>query len=333
MDLDAYAIAHGSDWSRLDELSRRRVLTGGEADELVDLYQATASQLSAIKTTVGSSVQGDRLSLSLVRARLHLTGTPANPLASMGRFFTLQLPAALYRVRILTLVIAGATALIAVAVGLWFSSTPGAIDALAAQLGIDPSQYANESFENYYSDNSLVGFTGQVWTNNAWIAAQCIAFGITGVWVPFAIGQNAIELGEAGAVMGHEGKLADFFLYIAPHGQLELYTIFTAGAAGLMIFWSWVSPGRRTRGQALQQDARALFALVIGCAIMLLFSGIVEGFVTRQDWPWPVKIGIGTVALAIFLVYQWVFGRRAALAGATGDIDAQDAGATQLVAV
>ena len=75
-----------------------------------------------------------------------------------------------------------------------------------------------------------------------------------------------------------------------------------------------------------------MFTIVVGLALALLVSGLVEGFVTRQDWPWPIKIGIGTVALATFLVYQWVIGRRAFRAGETGDLDEFEAGARQLVA-
>jgi uncharacterized membrane protein SpoIIM required for sporulation len=111
-----------------------------------------------------------------------------------------------------------------------------------------------------------------------------------------------------------------------------LYAIFVAGAAGLRIFWSWVAPGARTRGQALAEDGRALMTVAVGLALALLVSGVIEGFVTRQDWPWPIKIGIGTVALAAFLAYQWILGRRAALAGETGDLAAFEAGARRLVA-
>ena len=64
-----------------------------------------------------------------------------------------------------------------------------------------------------------------------------------------------------------------------------------------MIFWAWVAPGPRTRVQALSDDGRALFTIVIGLVFALLVSGIIEGYVTRQDWPWPIKIGIGTIAL------------------------------------
>ena len=45
-----------------------------------------------------------------------------------------------------------------------------------------------------------------------------------------------------------------------------------------------------------------------------------------------IKIGIGTIALSAFLVYQWVVGGRAARAGETGDLEEFESGARQLVA-
>ena len=69
MDLDAYSAAHREEWDRLARLAAKRRFSGVEADELIDHYQSGASQLSVIRTTVGESAQGDRLSLSLSRAR------------------------------------------------------------------------------------------------------------------------------------------------------------------------------------------------------------------------------------------------------------------------
>jgi uncharacterized membrane protein SpoIIM required for sporulation len=304
-------------------------LSGAEADELIDEYQAGATQLSAITTTVGDSIQGDRLSLALWRARLRFTGTPAEPLRRLTMFFGAQLPAALYRIRWLTLAVAATTAVVSVIYGVWLSNDPQAFAALGPRDEL--RAIAEREFVGYYSEFSEVGFSGQVWTNNAWIAAQCIMFGITGLWVPFVLLQNAQSLGSMAAVMNEFGRLDHFFLYIAPHGQLELYSIFLAAAAGLMIFWSWISPGGRTRAQALAEDGRAFFTIVVGLVLTLLISGVIEGYVTRQDWPWVIKIGIGTIALAAVLVYQWVLGRRAWRAGHTGDLDEFDAGAKQLI--
>ena len=319
MDLDAYAAAHGAEWDRLARLARIRRPDGDEADELIDRYQTGAAQLSAIRTSVGGSAQGEHLSLALWRARLLFTGVRRDPLRSLTVFAAVQLPAALYRIRWLTLAVTLATTLIAAAYFVWLSTDARAFAALGVPSELE--QYAEEDFVGYYSEYSEAGFAAQVWTNNAWIAAQCVMFGILGIWVPYVIFSNAQGLGVSAAVMNRYDRLDQFFLYISPHGQLELYAIFVAAAAGLMIFWSWIAPGARTRAQALAQDGRAFFTIVVGLAVALLVSGLIEGFVTRQDWPWVVKIGIGTLALAAFLVYQWVLGGRAARAGELGDLD------------
>jgi len=330
MDLDAYSAAHREEWDRLAQLGKKRRFDGAESDELIELYQSGASHLSAIKTTSGQSVQGDRLSLSLSRARLRFTGTSANVLSQLPRFFAYQLPAALYRVRWLSIGATIAFALIAFVYGWWLSMNP----ALLLNFGSasDLQNYADEQFVGYYSDNPESSFAGQVWTNNAWIAAQSIAFGITGVWAPYMIFQNGQGVGQSAAIMNEYGRLDHFFLYIAPHGQLELYSLFVAAGTGMMIAWAWIAPGHRTRAQALAEDGRALFSIVVGLVISLLVSGIIEGYVTRQEWPWVIKIGIGTVALAAFLFYQWRIGGRAARAGQTGDLDEFESGARSLVA-
>ena len=331
MDLDAYAAAHGAEWDRLAQLAKRRRPTGAEADQLIDGYQTGAAQLAAIRTTVGGSAQGEHLSLALWKARLLFTGVRRNPLRSLTVFAAVQLPAALYRVRWLTLAVAFATLAVAAAYFVWLSTDPRAFAALG--LPSELERYAEEDFVGYYSEYSEAGFAAQVWTNNAWIAAQCVMFGILGLWVPYVVFSNAQGLGISAAVMNEYDRLDQFFLYIAPHGQLELYAIFVAAAAGLMIFWSWIAPGARTRPQALAQDGRAFFTIVVGLVVALFVSGLIEGFVTRQDWPWPLKIGIGTVALAAFLVYQWVVGGRAARAGETGDLDEFETGSRRIVSV
>ena len=330
MDLDALAAARRDEWDRLDRLGRARSLSGADADELISRYQSAGADLAAIRSTAGSSAFGDRLTVLVARARLRFAGTPVNPLEQLSAFFLRQLPAALYRIRWLTLAVGAAFLLLVVVYALWASTSPQLMASLgsAAQL----EQYAEEDFVGYYSEFSGTAFTSLVWTNNAWIAAQCIAFGIFGVFGPAALLQNAQGLGISAAVMSSHDQFDTFLLYLAPHGQLELFSLFVAGAAGLRIFWAWIAPGPRTRGAALAEDGRALFAVAIGLVISLLVSGLIEGWITRLDWPWVVKIGIGTVALTGFLLVQWVVGRRAYRAGETGDLDEFEAGARRLVA-
>ena len=330
MDLDAYTAAHQADWDRLSVLAKRRRLDGREADELIDLYQSGATDLSAIKTLAGSTAVGDRLSVALASARLRFTGAGANLFSQLPRFFVHQLPAALYRIRWVVLAVAVATIVVATLYAVWIAGNPDVL----ANFGSDAQlrQYVDHSFIDYYSDNPAASFSGQVWTNNAWIAAQCIAFGIAGVYTPYILLQNAIGVGTAAGVMFAYGKADVMFAYILPHGMLELTSVFVAAAAGLRIFWAWIAPGARTRAQALAEDGRALFTVAIGCAITLFVSGLIEGFVTPSSLPVWAKIAIGALALAAFLVYMLVLGRRAVRAGETGDLAEFEAGSRQVVA-
>ncbi|KQQ95807.1 hypothetical protein ASF62_04810 [Leifsonia sp. Leaf325] len=330
MDLDAYSTAHGAEWDRLSQLARTRRLSGEEADELIAGYQAGATQLSVLSTASGSTIPGDRLSVTLSRARLRFTGASGNALAMLPRFFILQLPAALYRLRWITLGVILATVLVSTLYAVWALADPQVL----ASYGTDAQRQAlaDGAFVDYYSENPAASFAGMVWTNNAWIAAQCIALGITGVFVPYALLGNAQNVGVSAAIMFSYDKGDVFFEYILPHGLLELTCVFVAGAAGLRIFWAWIAPGARTRGQALAEDARALFTVAIGLAIWLFISGIIEGFVTPAPWPWAVKISIGIAAAAAFYAYMLVLGARAARAGETGDLGEYEAGSRRIIA-
>ncbi|MDL5352601.1 stage II sporulation protein M [Microbacterium sp. zg-YB36] len=330
MDADALTAARREEWARLDELGRRRRLDGRQADELVTRYRAASADLAELKTSAGRTREGDYLSTLLSRARLRLTGTQDNVLRQIPRFFVLQLPAALYRLRYTTLVIAALFVVVAALVATWVAGDPVALAAMgsAAQL----EHYAENEFTQYYSENPAAVFAGTVWTNNAWIAAQCVMFGITGLWPVMVLMQNAIGVGTAAAVLFAHGRGDVFLLYIAPHGLLELTSIFVAGAAGLHIFWAWVAPGARGRGEALAAAGRSLATVAIGLVFALALSGLIEGFVTAQPWPWALKIGIGAAALAAFLAYMLLLGRRAQRRGETGDLTEYESGTPRLVA-
>jgi uncharacterized membrane protein SpoIIM required for sporulation len=330
VDLDALTTARRDEWARLDELSRRRRLTGEQVDELVARYQSASADLADIKSSAGRTPQGDHVSTILSRARLALTGASDNVLRQLPRFFLHQLPAALYRVRWTTLAIAAAFVLIAAVCAAWIAGDPALIAALGPRAQLE--RYAEHEFTAYYTENPAAVFAGMVWTNNAWIAAQCVLFGVTGLFPLYVLMQNAVNLGVAAAVMTAFGRLDVMFLYILPHGLLEMTCIFVAGAAGLHTFWAWVAPGPRTRSAALASEGRALATVAIGLVFALALAGAVEGFVTGQPWPAWVKIGIGVVALGVLLFWMLVLGRRAARAGETGDLTEYEAGTPRLVA-
>lgn len=322
--MDAFAAVHSATWARLHGLAHQRRLNGDEADELLKLYQAASSHLSLIRSVAPESAVSASLSAALAQARTRFTGARSNFMEDLAMFFVVSLPAAFYRLRWLTLWCGVFFCLVAAAYAFWIGTSPEALRAVGSNARVQ--QYVDEDFIDYYSENPAASFAGAVWTNNAWIAAQAVAFGITGFWVPMILVANAQGLGIAAGLFTATGKLDVFFSYILPHGLMEMTAVFIASAAGLKIFWAMVSPGPRRRLQAVADEGRSLITVALGLVLVLFVSGLVEAFVTPSPLPVWAKVAIGALVLAAYWAYTLVLGGRAVRAGATGDLDAKDAG-------
>lgn len=318
MDLEAFEAVHAGEWAELDDLVRRRRLTGVETDRLVTLYQRTATHLSQVRSAAPDPVLVGRLSTLVARARGRLTGSGESAWRDVARFVTVSCPAAIYRIRWWVAAVAAASLLVMVLTGWW---VVGNTEVQASLLSEAETRSLVESrFEDYYSESPPASFAAQVWTNNAWIAVQCVMLGVSGVWPVWVLAQNAVNIGLVGGVMAANGRADVFFGLIAPHGLLELFAVFTAAAAGLKLFWAWVDPGPRPRLQALAQEGRALFTVAAGLVVALAVAGLIEGFVTPSGLPTWARIGIGALALSAWLAYWVLLGRRAVRAGQTGDL-------------
>src|SRR6185312_13472554 len=156
----------------------------------------------------------------------------------------------------------------------------------------------------------------QVWVNNSWVAAKCIAFSVVlGLPIPLALFENAANLGVIAGLMFQAGKGGLLVGLLAPHGLLELTAVFLAAAAGMRLGWSVISPGDRPRGQVLAEHGRGVMSVAVGLVGVLLVSGLIEALVTPSPLPTFMRIAIGVVAEIGFLYYVIHFGRKAVAAG------------------
>lgn len=331
MDLDAFVTVYRPDWTRLEQLARAgRKLSSAEIDELVELYGRASTHLSVVQAKDPDSTYATSLSLTVSRAREKITGARSNFSSEMVQFFTIRLPYAFYSIRWLTAILGILFIAAAFAYGTWVANDPVLMNSLLSEK--EQKQLVDEDFVGYYSEYSNSSFAGLVWVNNAWIAAQEVGLGISGVWVPYILFVNAESVGVVAGVMASHGALDVFFQFILPHGLMEITAIFIAGAAGLRIFWAWVAPGRHTRMNSLAYHGRQLIIVAIGLILVLLISGIVEGFVTPSNLPPAVKIVIGAIVLASYWTYTLVLGGKAARAGYDADLTSHDGGQPTLSA-
>ena len=320
VDIDAFVAAHARRWRRLEELSRRRSLSGAEADELVDGYQEVATHLSVVRSSAPDAALVAYLSSVLAQARTRTTGTRTTSWRDGLTFLRATFPAALYRTRRWWLATAAVNVAVAAVMMAWLVRHPGVQSSLIPPGEAD--RLVNVEFERYYSEYAASHFAAQVWTNNAWVAALCIALGVLGLPVFFLLWSNILNVAVIGALMIDHGRGSLFFGLILPHGILELTAVFVAAGVGLRLFWAWVDPGPRTRLQSVAHEGRSAAAVALGLVLVLLVSGVIEAFVTPSGLPTWARITIGVAAEVLFLAYVFVVGRGAVRSGHTGDLAA-----------
>ncbi|MEO8108069.1 MAG: stage II sporulation protein M [Actinomycetes bacterium] len=327
MDLDRFISDRRPQWQRLRELTRRSRLSGAEADEFVDLYSQTATDLSVVRSEAPDPALVSELSSLVARARGTTTGTRRFTTADVARYFIVTFPLLVYRARWWVAGVTVGFLLVSVSIGAWVAANPEVQGALAPPEVVQ--QLVDEDFESYYSSDPAGSFAARVWTNNAWVAALSLAFGgLLGLPVLWVLWQNATNVAVVGGFMAAGGRLDLFFGLILPHGLLELTAVFVAAGLGLRLGWTLVDPGPRRRSAAFAAEGRSTLAAVVGLTVVLLISGIIEAFVTPSGLPTWARISIGAAALALFIAYVAILGRRADQSGQSTDLAEGDVGAT-----
>ncbi|QWW20301.1 stage II sporulation protein M [Schaalia sp. 19OD2882] len=329
MDIDALRAARGPAWARLHTLASGGTLDGATTDELARLYRQGTGDLAAVRALNPDADAIRSLSGDLARARARLTGVSGISGAAVSAWFRIVLPAALYRIRWWIFGVMMAFLAIALLQAWWLLRDPSLFQLLGTESQL--RHYATRDFVAYYSQDTNAEFAVSVWVNNAWIAAQCIGAGITGLYPIAVLYNNALGVGVSGAIVYQYAGAWQFFRFILPHGLPELTAIFIAGAAGLRTFWSVIVPGPLTRMESFARTGRAMVTVAGGTTILLFLSGLIEGFVTPSELPAAVEIGAGTLLTALVWVYILLVGGRAVKAGHTGDLE-EDAGWSQPVA-
>jgi uncharacterized membrane protein SpoIIM required for sporulation len=328
VDLDRFLAANRPTWDRLGELTRRATrgiarLAPGELEELVAVYQRVSSHLSYARTYYRDPGLVAHLTGLVARAGAVIYGTRPRTGRAVSRFFGETFPAALWHIRRQVLVSTAIFCVATAAIALWVANSDAALEA-SAPAAVRQA-YIEEDFEAYYSSRPSAEFASQVFTNNVQVGFLAFASGILLCVVSaFVLAFNGASLGVALGMFAAAGQQPKFWGLILPHGMLELTAVFIAGAAGLRLGWTIIDPGDRLRRDALTEEGRRAFVVVLGLIAVFGAAGLIEGFVTGSTLSTPLRVGIGIGAWTLFAVYAVVLGRAAAGRGRTGTLDEAD---------
>src|SRR3954451_23198738 len=229
MDVDACVAARPPQWTGLRELNRRARrparMSGAEVDELVLLYQRTATDLSVIRSATPDPALIAKLSRLVAEARNAVTGPRGSAWRHLQHFVLVRFPAELYRLWRWWVSVGVIFLVVALALGTWLATHPH-VQAQLAPPDVVRS-LVNHDFKNYYSAHPAHDFAFHVWINNAWVAALSLITGVfLGIPTFFLMMSNAVNVGVDGGYMVAAGHGGEFFGLILPHGTLELTALF-----------------------------------------------------------------------------------------------------------
>ncbi len=280
MRLDAFIAKRNADWHELERLvaeagRRPDRLPPDRVLRLGALYRASAADLARLRRRAPGSPETARVEALVGNAR-HLVYSTSGRGTSFVSFYA----TGYWRL------IGERWKPLAIAFGLLFGSA--ALAALwaahdpAGAAGVVPGEFQHSLQPGHpwrdMSAGDQAAFTTAIFTNNILVTFSAFVGGITaGIATAFALLYNGLILGVIGGLMIQAGNGTGFVDLVTAHGVLELSCILVAGAAGLSLGWSIVSPGLRTRRASLQREARQSLLLVVGTAPWLVVAGIVEG--------------------------------------------------------
>jgi len=160
---------------------------------------------------------------------------------------------------------------------------------------------------------------GAAWyiRHNTQVAIGTFGLGLSwGVGTVLMLVLNGIILGAVSADYVLAGQTRFLLAWLLPHGALEIPAILVAGQAGLLLAGAVIGGRRRAAlGARLREAAPDLMTLIGGVALMLVWAGVVEAFLSQYHklvLPYGLKILLGVCELGALAAYFGLCGRRPA---------------------
>ena len=319
IDLPRFITAERPSWTELERTLDRlqadagRQLTLEEAKRFHLLYQKVSADLGRIATFASEPELRRYLEALTARAygEIHETrerGRSFRP----GRWFFAEFPR-VFRKH------AGAfyVSVIITVVGMLFGGLAVMLDDEAKEA-ILPAMFANHlgdpakrvAMEEKATKDRGAGqhsvFASQLMTNNIGVSIKALALGMTfGLGTIIVLFFNGVTVGLIVIDYILAGQSVFLAGWLLPHGVIEIPAILIAGQGGLLLGKALIGHGDRAPLTARLRALGPDFATLIGgVAVMLVWAGFVESFLSQYHQPvipYAVKIAFGCVELAVLV--------------------------------
>lgn len=149
-----------------------------------------------------------------------------------------------------------------------------------------------------------IAFSAYLVTHNISVAFVSMAAGMTfGVGTILMVFSNGVDLGAVCADYIHAGQGIFLAGWLLPHGVFEIPALLVASQSGFLLASALIGwRSRLSRTDRLRQIAPDVYTLSMGAALMLVWAGLIESFISQYHapvLPYSTKIGFALVELAL----------------------------------
>jgi uncharacterized membrane protein SpoIIM required for sporulation len=324
VNLEKFVAEERPKWERLESILRGmsqdpwQALPVGEARELELLYQRAAADLARLSAFAAEPQTRHYLENLVARGHAEIHGGRVErERLDVLAWFARTLPRTFRRRMRAFMFALAVTVAGAMFGGAAIALDPDAKSALMPfeHLQQSPAQRVaaeKESAGRYLTDRKA-RFSGMLMTHNTQVTLAIIALGITwGVGTIVMLFYNGVILGAVAADYILGGQTTFLLGWLLPHGVIEIPAVLIGGQAGFVLAGAMLGRDQRQR---LAGRMRAVMpdvvTLCLGSALMLVWAGIVEAFLSQYHepvLPYEVKIAFGLVELAVLAWYFLVSG-------------------------
>lgn len=286
------------------------------------LYQRTSADLAKI-STFSAEKELKRYLETLVGSafsEIHETRQKAHRLAPIRWFFHTFPGVFRKHVRAFWL------SLFIMSAGFLFGGSAMVFDPVAKEvlmpfphLQMDPSERVarEESALKDRLENRKTSFSSYLMTHNTRVAVLTMSLGVTwGIGTILLLFGNGIMLGAVAMDYVLSGETVFLLGWLMPHGSLEIPAILLAGQAGFILAGALLGWGKPVSfHERFRKISGDLVTIILGIAVMLVFAGIIEAFLSQYHQPvlgYKFKITFGAVELVLLILFFWKSGTRKA---------------------
>ncbi len=296
-------------WNRLEHLLDQsqsqglKSLTRAELQELGLLYRQAAADLSTLREDRSGKSYARTLNLLLARAHNTIYSGQKSSAGGIFHFYRHTYPQ-IFRRNLGLINAAFLLFILGALAGLLLSLTRPEF----MHLFLGPHMMETIEQHKMWTD-SVVGISplasSFIMTNNISVTFATFALGVTaGLGTIYMMVLNGVMLGVVGAACWLAGMSLPLWSFVAPHGVLELPSIFIAGGAGLRIAQGMLFPGMLSRRDALVKSGGEAVRLLLGTIPMLIVAGCIEGFFSPSlIVSWKLKFVVAGANAVILFSY------------------------------